>query len=118
MRRPDGRYDQALVTIGEQEGGEPEVIAIGFANADRDPAAELVVMLRWPVRHADVDGSLYEVRIFDDLKPGQARPVYLKQVSERFAAHACDCGWSDGRRETYRFKTMALVRRELKRLGY
>lgn len=118
MRRPDGLYDRALVTIGEQEGGEPEVIAIGFANADRDSADELAVMLRWPVQHLDVSGSLYEVRIFDDLKPGQARPAFLKSVSDRFAAHACDCGWSDGRRETYGFKTMALVKRELKRLGY
>lgn len=118
MQRPDGRYERVVVTIGEQEGGEPEIIAIGLANADRDPAQELVVMLRWPVKHLDVEGSLYEVRIFDDLKPGQARPVWLKAVSGRFAAHACDCGWRDGRRETYRFKTMAAVRRELKRLGY
>src|SRR5437879_1544780 len=33
-----GRYRKLQVTVGETEGGEPDIAAFGFANADHDPA--------------------------------------------------------------------------------
>ena len=75
-------------------------------------------ILSWPVWHQDVFGRLYEVRVFDDAKPGHVALVALKAVSRRFAGHECDCTWRDGKVQRFPFKTMAAVKRELKRLGF
>ena len=115
-RQSSGGYRAIKVTAGEQEGGMPDVAAIGFANADRDAAKELIVILTWPQQHYDVNGTLYEVRIFDDPAPGVDALTMLK-LSRRFDA-GCDCSRRDGSVDHYRFKTVALVRAELRRLGY
>lgn len=116
QRQSSGKYRAIQVTIGDQEGGVPDIAAIGFANADRDPAKELIVILSWPQQHYDFDGTLYEVRIFDDPKPGQEALSLLK-VSKTFGSE-CDCNWRDGASKRFRFKTIAAVKAELKRLGY
>jgi len=115
-RLPSGGFLRLNVTTGEHEGGDATVAAIGFANADRDAAQELIVILTWPVKHYDVGGELYEVRIFDDAKTDQValRPL---TVSPRFDV-ACDCSRRDGPDERAPFKTIASVKRELKRLGF
>ncbi|HWA61303.1 MAG TPA: hypothetical protein VG939_08005 [Caulobacteraceae bacterium] len=115
--RADGEPRTIQVTVGEQEGGAPDIVAIGFANADRDAAKELIVILAWPqVQHYDVSGTLYEVRIFDDAKPG-GRALRLLDVSRRFGSE-CDCSWRDGSSKRFRYKTIAAVKAGLKRLGY
>ncbi len=116
QQQPTGGYREIQVTVGEQEGGTPDIAALGFANANHDPAKQLIVILAWPQLHADVGGTLYEVRIFDDPKPGQHALTLLK-VSQKFGSE-CDCRWSDGTSKHYRFKTIAAVKAELKRLGY
>jgi hypothetical protein len=114
---PDGAgYRSVQVTIGEQEGGTPDIAAIGFANADRDPVRELIVILAWQVNHYDVGGTAYEVRIFDDAKPGEAMLTPLN-VDKDFA-YGCACGWRDGREQDYRYKTIASVKARLRALGY
>ena len=115
-RLPSGGYANLTVTRGEQEGGEPSVAAIGFANADRDSAKELIVILTWWVKHYDVEGEFYEVRIFDDAKAGQSALSPLT-VSRRFDG-VCDCTWRDGSSKRAPFKTIASVKRELTRLGF
>jgi hypothetical protein len=112
-----GRLHSAKVTTGEQDCCVAEVAAIGFANADRDAAKELIVILRRPIFNYDVGGSLYEVRVFDDLKVGQASLTPLLKISTRFGS-ACDCQWRDGTTKRYKFKTIAAVQKELRRLGY
>lgn len=111
-----GGYVRLNVTTGEHEGGAPDVAAIGFANADRDSAKELIVILIWRVKHYEVEGEMYEIRIFDDAKAGQATLSPLT-VSQRFDP-ACDCSRRDGSSERAPFKTIASVKRELKRLGF
>src|SRR5262249_27902476 len=75
----DHKYRKADVTVGEEEGGTAQINAIAFANADKDPARELIVLLSWPVKHYDLEGTLYEVRIFDDLGPGRSEKLtYLE----------------------------------------
>lgn len=113
---PSGAYRKLTVTLGEQEGATPDIEAIGFANADKDPAKELIVILGWEQTHADVNGTLYEVRIFDDAKPGQAALTKLK-ISDHFGSE-CECDWSDGTHKRFRYKTIAAVKAELKRMGY
>jgi hypothetical protein len=116
QQQPAGGYRTLQVTLGEQEGGTPDILALGFANADRDPDKELIVILAWPQVHYDFGGTLYEVRLFDAPKPGQAE-LTLLPVSAKFGA-GCDCDRRDGPSEHYRFKTVAAVKAQLKRLGY
>lgn len=116
QRQTSGAYRLLHVTTGETEGGRPDIAAIGFANADRDPAKELIVILAWSNEHLDVSGTLYEVRIIDDPHPGQTSLSTLK-LSNHFGVE-CDCSWSDGSSKRYRFKTIAAVKAELKKLGY
>jgi hypothetical protein len=59
--------------VGEEDGGIADIAAIGFANADKNPAKELIVILKWNQQHAFELGTAYEVRIFDDARPGQSR---------------------------------------------
>src|SRR5690348_10249213 len=117
QRQPSGGYRAFQVTLGEQEGGTPDLVALGFAHADHSsPAKDLIVILAWNVKHAGVSGTLYEVRIFTPPQPGQKALALLK-VSEKFGSE-CDCTWDDGTSKTFRFKTIAAVKTELKRLGY
>lgn len=116
QRQASGDYRKFAVTVGEPEGGTPIIAAIGFANADRDPAQELIVILAWPVRHYDVDGTLYEVRLFDPPRPGQ-QDLSLLELSRRFG-EGCDCERREEPPTHYQFKTIAAVKAELKRLGY
>ena len=115
---PGAVWRQVQVTTGEWEGGPASVTAIGFANADHDKAQELIVMLTWPVQHYDVRGTSYEVRLLDDAEPGQTSLTYLKGASRLFAKNACDCWRRDEPAEHFGFKTIAAVKRGLKRAGY
>lgn len=113
---PAGVYREIAVTTGEQEGGVPDIAAIGFTGAEHDPARKLIVILAWAQRHYDFEGTLYEVRIFDAPSPVQTS-LTLSKVSEKFGM-GCDCGSRDGKTTSFRFKTIAAVKAELKRLGY
>lgn len=115
----DGTYRKIDVTVGEEEGGAAQVEAISFANADKDPPKELIVLLSWRVQHYDVQGMQYEVRLFDDLRSEKAEKLtYLKAISDHFNQNTCDCVRRDGKAEHYRFKTVAAIKQELKRMGY
>ena len=117
VQRSHGRLQQFAITEEEPVGGDPAVAAIGFANADRDPAKELIVILEWPQKHYDYEGRLLEVRLFDDAKEGQAALMPMK-VSSNFGL-GCECYYRDDRKpERYKFATIASVKRELRRLGY
>jgi hypothetical protein len=116
LRQPSGGYRAVDVTLGEQEGGTPDLVALGFANAGSDPGKELIVILGWPVRHYDVDGTMYQVRLFDAPKLGQTALTPLS-VTRRFGA-GCECSWRTGASKRYRFKSVDAVKAELRRLGY
>ena len=112
-----GQLQPIRVTEAGVDPTVAEVTAIGFSNADRDAAKELVVILNWPIQIYDVGGNFYEVRVFDDAKLGQQKLVELEKLSKHFGTE-CDCQWRDGKVKHFRFKTVAAVRRELRRLGY
>jgi hypothetical protein len=114
---PGAGPNAVSITVGEVEGGQAEVAAVGFANADGDEATELIVVLRWQIRHYDVSGSLYEVRLFDDVKPGRASLASLADISKKFDVE-CECERRDDTPEHARFQTVAAVKQELARLGY
>ena len=87
----------AITTI-EEEGATGQLLAFSFANADKDSAQELIVLLKWPVRHAGVSGDLYEVRIFDDLKQGQTSLARWVDVDAHFNVDGCNCSGDEGER--------------------
>lgn len=106
------------VTVGEQEGGAPRILAIGFANADRDKARELIVLLAWDIRHYDVSGTMYGIRILDDWKPDQKALVPVEKAEKLFKQYECDCGRRDEPDTVAKVKTIAAVKQALKRVGY
>lgn len=114
----DGSYRKIDVTTGEEEGGTATLEAIGFAPSKKDNTQKLIVLLSWPVQHADVNGTLYEVRIFDAAKPGQSKLAYLAGPSHHFDTDACDCDRSDGKPTHYRFRTIAAIKQELRKIGF
>lgn len=118
VRRSNGRLSAIKVAHVEQNGGDPEVAAIGFANADNDPAKELIVILAWPQVHYDYGGRFLEVKVFDDLMRGQSTLPPLSNLSKHFGL-GCECSYRDQRKpQRYRFATIASVQKELRRLGF
>jgi hypothetical protein len=109
-----GGYKAVDIGMFEEEGGTAEVRAVAFANADRDKARELVVLVAWPVQHYDVEGTYYQVRIYDDLGAG-AHP--LTALNTHFG-EGCDCNRRDDKPDRFRYKTIAAIRKELVRMGY
>jgi hypothetical protein len=116
QQEPAGSYREIQVTVGEQEGGVPDLLAVGFARAEQNPVQDLIVILAWSQTHATVSGTLYEVRIFAPPAPGQTA-LTLLPISKKFGME-CDCTWDDGTSKHFRFKTIASIKTELKRLGY
>lgn len=113
----DGSVDRINVATGEPEGDAASLTAIGTANADRDPAEELVAIFTWRVEHEGVSGTLYDVQILDHTVGSQTL-TSMDQINARFDENACDCSGSDLPAQTFAFKTMDAVKAELARLGF
>jgi hypothetical protein len=111
LQQPGGTFREVLVTLGETEGGAPDVAAISFANADRDPARELIVILSWSEPHAGACSPIDEVRILDDAKPGE-RALRQLPISKHFGVGCANTS------KDFRYATVGAVKAELKRLGY
>jgi hypothetical protein len=113
---PDGSLKRVFVTTAEEEGGEGSIAAIGFGHPGQGPD-DLIVLISWPVQHADVAGTLYEVRLFGD--PGAKLPATLsalEKLGKHFDHDNCDCGRTGEKPEHFPFKTMAAIKAELKKL--
>jgi hypothetical protein len=112
---PDGSLRRIFVTEAEEEGGEASIAAIGFGPPQGAASDDLIVLLSWPVQHADVEGTLYDVRLFAD--PGTAtRLTSLDALARHFDHDNCDCDRGQGKPEHFPFKTMAAIKAELKKL--
>jgi len=123
IHQPDGQYRQVHVTIAEEEGAPAALDAIGFADADRSGTKALVTIFSWDQNHHSlVSGTLYEVRLFAAPRAGQTDLIPMK-ISAHFDG-GCECWHDDGGpqqrpyRTHYRFKVIAAVKSELKRMGY
>lgn len=109
----NGNYQQILIDTLQPEGGDPEILAVFFANADKDKAKELLILCKYLQRHYEVDGELYSTLVYDY---SNQRFRYLEKISNKFAG--CDCGYRDGRSTNARYKTVRAVRAALQRMGY
>lgn len=114
-----GAYEKILINHFEEEGAPADIEAVFFANADKDPAKELVVLCSWKQQHYDFQGTMYGTFVFDDLKKDvhPAELTLLESVSKKVSG-GCDCRHRDGSKPDRRFRTAAQVRAGLKRLGY
>jgi len=112
-------YQKILIGTFEPEGGDPQIEAVFFANADQDKAKELIVICSWVQRHYDFSGTFYGIFIFDDLQAGDSRSElsFLENVSQRVSGD-CECEWRNGKKRTSRYKTAVSVRAGLRKLGF
>lgn len=97
------------------DGGDPEIISVFFANADKDKNKELIVLTKIDQRHYDYGGAFYETYIFDYSK-AKNEFKYLEKLSELF--WGCECGWREGRTEKAKYKTASEIKAKLKKMGY
>lgn len=119
LPRSAGNYEKILIHHFEEEGDTARIEAVFFANADRDPAKELVVLCSWKQNHAIVKGTLYGTFVFDDVRAGShpAELTLLQGISDKVSG-GCDCWFESGQKADKRFRTAAQVRAGLKRLGF
>lgn len=111
----DNKYKK--ITIGSilADGGDPEIISVFFANADKDDNKELIVLSKIDQHHYDYGGAFYETYIFD-YSTDKKEFKCLNKLSELF--WGCECGWREGRTEKAKYKTANEIKAKLKKMGY
>jgi hypothetical protein len=110
------KYRDISLQLIEEDGGLPEILAVFFANADKDKAEELVVLCKVPQQHYDYNGAFYNTYIFDNPGTG-SQLTYLKKLSANF--DGCDCSFRDGRKpEMAKYKTAKEIKTKLKQMGF
>ena len=118
IQADSSHYNKFLIDNFDSEGGDPNIETIFFANADKDPEKEIIIIVSWEQRHYDVDGTLYGTFIFDNLLTNpQMKLYFLKDVSKKLDG-GCECSWRDGETKKSKFKTAADIKAELLKLGY
>ncbi len=108
-------YKDIIITSVEEDGGCAEIVAVFFANADKDKKKELVVLCKYEQRHYDYNGAFYETLIFDNLVNDE-QLTYLEDLSKSF--FGCECSWREGKTETAKYKTAKSIRYKLKKMGF
>lgn len=101
----------------DSEGGQHPVVADMFlANADDDPAQELVVLVAWDAENAlGTSGTLYEPWIFDPPADAGAMPqVVIADPELSFGFE----GIREGEPVRYPYRDAAAFRSRLRQLGY
>lgn len=100
------------------EGGDPNIEAVFFANADKDSLQELVILTSWDQEHYDFGGTLYQTAIYDHISDAHQRKlVFLTKISAQLDG-GCDCSWRDGKRRKAKYKTQTDVLKGLADLGF
>jgi len=118
IRSDSNHYNKFVIDTIENEGGEPKIESVFFANADKDMNKELLIIVSWPQQHAGVNGILYGTYVYDDLiKTTGKKLKYLESISEKLSG-GCECEYEDGKREKAKYTNASEIRTALKRLGY
>jgi len=100
------------------EGGDPEIEAVFFANADRDSKKELAVLVKWEMNNADVSGTLRNAFFYDEAFAARDSLQLLTEVGKKLGM-TCQCFRRDGgENETGLYQSAAEVKARLKTLGY
>lgn len=114
------QYRRIFIGSIEPDGGDPEIEAVFFANADRDANKELVVLVKWEqLLHADYSGTYYGAFIYDDLSTVKKDAlVFLSDVTDKLGSSSRAFDRKGRRLGKNTYATAAEVRRRLKKLGY
>ncbi len=102
----NNNYRKVLIDTISSDGGDPEIISVFFANADKDSIKELVVLCRYPQVHYDYGGDFYETFVYDNPTDTTERLTYLKELSEKF--FGCDCDWRTEKKENQKQRNLEL----------
>jgi hypothetical protein len=113
-------YKQVLIDTFYQEGADPKIETVFFANADKDKKREVVILVSWPQVHrgAGIYGTLYGTYIYDNpnLSISQDKLKFYKGLSDKL-----DGGFEgdrEGKSVKAKYKSVASIRAALKKLGY
>lgn len=106
-------YEKVLIHQFETEGGSPRIESVFFANANKDPVKEIIVIVSWPVDHYDVSGTLYGTYIFGPPQRNSSSLTFLKEVSAKLDG-GCECWQRDGPQKKAKYKTAAEVKAGLR----
>ncbi|MDT0678795.1 hypothetical protein [Autumnicola musiva] len=69
IRTPkNNKYKRILIDTIHQEGGDPKIEDLFFANADNDQYDELIIITSWNQRHYQISGKIYGTFIYDEWK--------------------------------------------------
>ena len=112
-------YTKILIDTITPDGGDPEIISVFFANADKDIEKELIVLCKYPQVHYDYGGDFYETFIYDTPTTKVKRLKYFKELSEKF--WGCECDWreeNNRKPEKAKYKTAKSIKIRLKQMGY
>jgi hypothetical protein len=111
-----GQYEKIVIDHFGVEGGDPKIETVFFAPVGPDPKKRLFIIVSWPVRHADVGGTLYATYAYDPPRvPGTKKLVYLERLSDQLSG-GCDCVRTDEPSTKAKFKTAADVRAALRKM--
>jgi hypothetical protein len=107
-----------LIDTFEVEGGQAHIAAIFLANADKDKERELMILIKWDIRHYQIEGTLFETRVYDNIDKQNIpqKLTYLTSISKKLSG-GFD-GWKDGKETISKYKTASSIKQRLKQLGY
>lgn len=113
------RYRKVIIDTYDVNGGDPKLEAAFFANADHEPAEELVVICSWALNSYDFSGNYFSTSIYKMPQPN-GREEKLRLLKE------IDGGLDGDRRNEIeewesvvsKNKTEEQVRATLKKMGY
>lgn len=112
-------YKKVLIDTIGPDGGDPEIISVFFANADKDSKNELIVLCKIPQVHYDYGGDFYETYIYDTEINNAEQLIPLIELSEKF--WGCECTWRREEKrkpEKAKFKTAKDIKARLIKLGF
>lgn len=109
-------YRRLFLDRYEQEGADASIASVFFANADHDPARELVVLCQWPQRHYQVAGTLYQARFYDNPAAAATRLAPLTALDKLLTSEFD--GTNEEGKHTAKYQSAAAIRQKLKQLGY
>ncbi len=113
-------YSRVLIDTFQQEGANPKIETVFFANADKDKQREMIIQTSWEQNHrgAGVYGMLYGTYIYDN--PNLASPPRQLKFFKSLSAKL-DGGFEgkqEGKKVKAKYKTVNSIKAGLKKMGY
>jgi len=112
-------YQRALIDTFHEDGGEPRIETLFFANTDKDKEREIAIIVRTPQIHrgAGVYGDFYDTYFYDNpnllIPPNRLRK--FEKLRSKFTGFEGD---RDNKHFKFKYKDVASIRKALKEMGY